>query len=262
MLQIDKVESPSLEEFERIYASNAKPVIITGISSQWTACSGWNVNYFKLLAGNKIIPIKRMKNGAYARARTEYMKFGDYLDVLDENPNNNERFYLSEESVARILPEIISDFAPPPYITTSKYDAVIYLGRDVHSQLHFHTDGKALLCPVIGQKHVKIFSPDQTSYLYRKLNFSKIEGEPVNTDKFPLYEKAKYYKCIVSPGEMLYFPIFWWHGVYTPDFNCSIVFFWDDPWRARLIPPAGIPIYSGVMFQLTSLILKGIAALK
>jgi hypothetical protein len=255
-LQVDRVDSPSIEEFTRFYAEPGKPVLITGIVSEWQACSLWNPQYFKSLAGERSVPVKRMCNGNYLDARTEMMKLADYLDSID-NPIGNERIYLSQQSVEQILPEIAGDYTVPPYIDSSKFISTCYIGGHVHSQIHFHRYGKALLCVVSGCKRVKLFAPDQTPFLYQKYNFSKIKGEPVDLDVYPLYEQAQYYECEVKSGEMLFFPIYWWHGVETEEFSSAVVFFWDDPRKLRWFPPTGISWYYPPLFEGLLWIIKG-----
>lgn len=256
-LQVDRVHAPSVEEFNRLYAEPGKPVLITGVVSEWDACSRWNSRYFNSLAGERSVPVKRMRNGAYFKARSELMKLADFLDIVNKEPVDNERVYLSERSIKDILPEIAGDYTTPVYINSAKFASVGYIGSQVHSQIHFHPFGKALLCQVTGRKRVKLFAPDQTPYLYQKLHFSEIEGEPVDLEKYPLYEKAKYYECEVRAGEMLFFPIYWWHGVETPEFSSAVVFFWDDPRKLRWLPPAGIPWFYVPVFEIMSWLFKG-----
>lgn len=261
-LQVERAHKPSFEEFNKLYAEPGKPVLITGVVSQWKACSLWNPQYFNSLAGERVVPVKRMRNGAYLEARSESMKLADYLDIVNKEPVGNERVYLSEQSFESTLPEVVGDFTIPAYIDSKEIDIVSYIGSSVHSQIHFHPFGKALLCQVTGRKRVKLFAPDQTPLLYQKLNFSKIEGEPVDLEKYPLYEKAEYYECEVNAGEMLFFPIYWWHGVETPEFSTAVVFFWDDPRKLRWFPPAGIPWFYVPVFEIRSWFFKGNRILK
>lgn len=136
-LQVDRVDSPSIEEFTRFYAKPGKPILITGIISAWRACSLCNPQYFKLLVAESSVPVKRMCNGNYLDARIEMMKLADYLDSID-NPIGNEQIYLSQQLVGQILPEIVGDYTVPPYIDSSKFRSVCYLGGYMHSQIHFH----------------------------------------------------------------------------------------------------------------------------
>ncbi|MEQ1529551.1 MAG: cupin-like domain-containing protein [Methylococcales bacterium] len=256
-LQVDRLHMPSVDDFNELYAKPGKPVLITGIVSKWNACSLWNSHYFKSIAGERLVPVKRMLNGVYLGARTESIKLADYLDSVIKEPVGNERLYLSEQPIVNILPEIICDYTVPDYINSTKFAAVSYIGSHVNSQIHFHPFGKALLCVVSGRKRVKLFAPDQTPFLYQKLNFSKIGSEPVDLDFYPLYGKARYYECEVNAGEALFFPIYWWHGVETEEFTSAVVFFWDDPRRLRWFPPAGIPWHYVPLFEIASWLFKG-----
>jgi len=253
-LQVERVHAPSVEEFNRLYAEPGKPVLITGLVSEWPACSNWNTDYFKAVAGERPVPVKRMRNGDYIGSRTEMMPLADYLDAVSKAnaPAGHERCYLSEQPVDKVLPEITRDYTVPPYIDSSNYQAVCYIGSHVYSQIHFHPFGKALLCVVSGRKRVRLFSPDQTPFLYQKYNFSKIKDESVDLDAFPLYGKARYYECEVKAGEMLFFPIYWWHGVQTEEFTSAVVFFWNDPAKLRWLPPEGIPWHSPLLFEIAS----------
>lgn len=256
-MQVARVDSPSVEDFNELYGEPGKPVLITGVVSKWKACSLWSPEYFKSLAGARLVPVKRMDNGNYLQARTEMMTLADYLDSVVRMPDGSERLYLSQQAIGRILPEIASDYTVPAYINSPKPLSVCYIGSHVHSQIHFHKYGKALLCVVSGSKKIKLFAPDQTPFLYQTHNFSKINGEPVDLDVYPLYEKAQYYECEVKSGEMLFFPIYWWHGVETEEFTSAVVFFWDDPRKLRWFPPKGIRWYYPPLFEVTSWIIKG-----
>jgi hypothetical protein len=236
--------------------------LITGVVSEWDACSLWNSQYFNSIAGERSVPVKRMRNGAYVGAHSEAMKLADYLELVNKEPVGNERVYLSEQTVESILPEVVGDFTVPAYIDSKKFTAVSYIGSHVHSQIHFHPFGKALLCQVTGRKRVKLFAPDQSPFLYQSFNFSKIEGEPVDLDEYPLYGKARYYECDVNAGEMLFFPIYWWHGVETPEFSSAVVFFWNDPRRMRWLPPSGIPWHTPLLFEVASWYSKGKSILR
>lgn len=256
-LKVARVRAPSIEEFNALYAEPGKPVLISGIVPNWKAYSRWNQEYFNSTAGERSVPVKRMKNGNYLEASSELMKLSEYLALVNNNPVEEERVYLSEQPVKKILPELVSDYSVPAYIDSKEPLAACYIGSHVYSQLHFHPYGKALLCVVSGRKKVKLFAPDQTQFLYQKYNFSKITEEPVDLEKYPLYANANYYECEVNAGEMLFFPIYWWHGVETQEFTSAVVFFWNDPRRSRWSPPPGIPWHTPLLFEVASWYFKG-----
>jgi len=126
-LPITCIDSPSIEDFNKLYENLNKPVLITGVVSKWRAVSLWNSQYFKSFAENRLVPVKRMKNGNYLGAKTEIMTLGEYLDKANACPTDEERLYLSEQSTDKIMPEVIDDYIPPPYINTSKFSAAFIL---------------------------------------------------------------------------------------------------------------------------------------
>ncbi|MCQ8129797.1 cupin-like domain-containing protein [Methylomonas rivi] len=259
---VARVDAPSVEEFTSLYAEPGKPVLISGVVSNWPAYSLWNQKYFNSIAGDRLIPVKRMRNGDYLEAANELMKLSEYLNIVSKKQTGEDRFYLSEQPVKRVLPEVVADYSKPTYIESDDPLAVCYIGSHVHSQMHFHPYGKALLCVVSGRKRVKLFAPDQTQFLYQKYNFSKITEEPVDLEKYPLYANANYYECEVNAGEMLFFPIYWWHGVDTQEFTSAVVFFWNDSRRLRWSPPPGIPWHTPLLFEIASWYFKGKAILR
>ena len=56
-----------------------------------------------------------------------FATLGEYLDKANACPTDEERLYLSEQSTDKIMPEVIDDYIPPPYINTSKFSAAFIL---------------------------------------------------------------------------------------------------------------------------------------
>lgn len=247
--EVERVERPSQADFER-YASANAPVLITGVVSSWPAVSRWTPEYLRSVAGDRVLPVARMQSGSYSQHTREPMMFGAYLDaVAAPTPDGSERLYLSELQIEKHLRELVADFEVPTYIRDKSPVAATYIGKDVDSQTHFHPHGGALLCVVSGRKRVRLYAPDQTPHLYRKDNFSAINPLPVDLTRFPKYDGVKYRDVVVGAGEMLFIPIFWWHGVYTDGFSTAVTFFWDDPPAARWITPRGFPWYMAPVYQ-------------
>jgi hypothetical protein len=247
-LPVETIEAPTFREFEARYTS--KPFLVKGFTSKWRAHTLWqDPDYFKGVAGDRLVPVKRMQNGSYRGAPTSQMKLSDYLDAVSKAPVGSDRLYFSETPLDRTLPELLADIETPPYVGGNDHASVIYFGNDVFSQIHYHAYGKALLCQITGHKRVTLFAPDQSKYLYPVWNFSGIDCFPVDLQKYPKYARATGYECLVEAGDLLYIPIYWWHGVHTPELSAAITYFWADDWKKRWFSPRGIPKVESVLLQ-------------
>merc|ERR1711972_1296042 len=58
---------------------------------------------------------------------------------------------------------------------------------------------------------------------------SQINLDLPDLEKFPLFKEATVEHCILSPGEMLFIPAFYWHQVTALDTGISINMFYGDP---------------------------------
>src|SRR5579872_6069329 len=86
---VDRVESISPEVFRNNYYRPLKPLIITGLAKKWPAYDKWNWDFFKAVLGNQEIGIyNNLKSDAYTPVNTadDYMKFGDYIDMIRRGP--------------------------------------------------------------------------------------------------------------------------------------------------------------------------------
>lgn len=83
-----------------------------------------------------------------------------------------------------------------------------------------------------GIKQILLFSPDDTEYLYphdEKMLSNTAQVDPIKPDysKHPGFKKARMYKCLLEPGEMLFIPTKWWHHVTAFEKSFSVSFWWQ-----------------------------------
>lgn len=112
--------------------------------------------------------------------------------------------------------------------------------------LHYDRN-HGLLAQILGDKSVILFSHEQTSSLYpfpsyslkshlSRINFRNMKDEAELLDSFPKFSRAQPYSCVISPGDILYTPPFWWHDVTSRENCVSVTLPWDlDP--TDEIPP-------------------------
>ena len=89
------------------------------------------------------------------------------------------------------------------------------------------------LCQVFGEKYVRLYPHDQSEFLYPYdtedllTNTSQIDIEEdfqTIIKKFPKFNQAKGFECILYPGDILYIPPKCWHFVKSLSKSCSLSF--------------------------------------
>eukprot|EP00930_Biecheleria_cincta_P016521 TRINITY_DN13407_c0_g1_i1.p1 TRINITY_DN13407_c0_g1~~TRINITY_DN13407_c0_g1_i1.p1 ORF type:complete len:398 (+),score=49.35 TRINITY_DN13407_c0_g1_i1:39-1196(+) len=92
----------------------------------------------------------------------------------------------------------------------------------VWSQVHCDIGSSAFFM-LQGRKRWVLFPPSQSRYLYpygQRRNVAFNAGLNVfapDTDAHPEFAKARGYEVILNPGDVLFFPSMWWHGVQNLD---------------------------------------------
>lgn len=244
---IDVVEDPSTEEFERRYLNAGRPVLVRGVVDKWPAASSWNPEYLVERVGKNKVPVTFMtRPGDYAGARLRRMAIADYYSALTRQEGDNGQVYLGEVSLKH-FPELATEVQRPSYVRHEKpLTEVMYWGLKQFSQLHYHPLGSATLCLLYGSKHVWLYAPDQTRYLYKypwyskKFNMSLTTSATPDPARFPKFAHAKGIDVVVKAGELLFIPIYWWHAIQNEEMNIAVVYFWRKKIGARWLPPPGL----------------------
>lgn len=252
-IALKRIHRPTPEEFKQNFLSSRKPVIITGQMSGWKALSLWTADYLNAAVGDTNVDISVSQNRRFTgdlengfTLLRKKMKFGDFMNcVLQKNKLTDESYYLQQQPIATIFPDILQDIEAPDYFT-QKLVVNTYLwlgGIDNISPLHYDASDN-LLAQVSGRKRILLFDPQQTSLLYpfpahsKIAHLSQINIDQPDLEKFPKFPKTRYLECILEPGEMLFIPSFWWHQVYSLDkLNISVNFWWKTNFRQFFTHP-------------------------
>ena len=145
--------------------------------------------------------------------------------------------YLAQHQLFDQIPELQKDISIPTYCSLlsdendgEDVDINAWFGpQGTVSPLH-HDPKHNLLAQVVGSKYIKLYSRNQTEYLYPHegllSNTSQIDVENVDLIKFSKFEKAKSVECILAAGDLLYIPPKCWHYVRSLDISFSVSFWW------------------------------------
>ena len=79
------------------------------------------------------------------------------------------------------------------------------------------------MCVIKGYKNFTIVSPYHSDFVYPGIkpdkysdehmpqNYSPVNFEDPDYEKYPLFKKAKVYRITLKSGDCLFLPSYWWH---------------------------------------------------
>lgn len=139
--------------------------------------------------------------------------------------------------VVRDLPELLPEF-PPLNVHRGQFDYHIFMGRDTRTRGHYHPYQHAIICQIHGRKRVLLYPPEDAPFLYAypersspHFHTSRVDFEDPDFGEFPLARRTHLYETVLEPGDALFLPVHWWHGVYGMGPVMSTSLFWNARWR-------------------------------
>ena len=222
---VDRVESIRPEDFRAQYYAPMKPLVITGLSKQWPAFDKWNWDFFKSIVGSVEVGLyNNVKSDAYTPINTadDYMKFGDYIDMILKGPVGLRIFLFN---IFEHAPRITSDFEWPEHLMkgfVKRYPMLFVGGKGSVTHMHFDIDLSHIMHTQFGgRKRVLLFPFEEQRKLYRKpwevLSFVNFEryfdagNNKLELDRYPALRLAKGYEVILDHGDTLFMPAGYWH---------------------------------------------------
>lgn len=222
---VDKVATIDPALFKEQYYDAMKPVVITELAKQWPAYSKWNWDYFTSVVGNTEVGVyNNVKSDAYTPVNKadDYMKFGDYLDMIRKGPVGLRIFLFN---IFQHAPELVADFTWPEDLMkgyVKRYPMLFTGGAGSITHMHFDIDLSHILhTQFIGRKRVLLFPYEEQHKLYRKpfevmsfanfANYADPGKSQLDIAQFPAIEQAKGYEIILEHGDSLFMPAGYWH---------------------------------------------------
>ncbi|CAG4941480.1 unnamed protein product [Parnassius apollo] len=236
LTSIDILDCPSMETFLRDYILKEKPVVLENCINHWPAMEKWkDQNYFLKLAGLRTVAVELGRDYTNAEWTQKLMTLEEFIKNHIFN-SNGPVGYLAQYQLFEHIPELKNDIAEPEYCCFSdvndSVDTMAWFGpKGTLSPLHYDAK-KNLLAQVVGRKHMFLFSPKDSDYLYpydSELlhNTAKVDPRKPNLEKYPKYKEATPYYCTLNPGQMLFIPPKWWHCVESLSVSFSVSFWWE-----------------------------------
>jgi hypothetical protein len=243
--RIPEVCGLSAPEFALNY-QRRRAVVVRDAAAELGAAQDWNLEYLDKHIGQAIVTVARYGRGPadYTDSERREMCFRDFATRFSDQEQDQEWYLFNHDScvfwVAAEDPTIKSappnpglrrlaaDFQVPSFIARNDcvYAALILGGDANATKLHFDFGGEAkVLIQVRGRKRVLLFPPDQAKNLYLHSAFADASTGHISAadlwqpdyDRFPRLRQARGFEVILRPGDILYWPSFWFHDVSNLD---------------------------------------------
>ncbi|HVU53417.1 MAG TPA: cupin-like domain-containing protein [Puia sp.] len=222
---VDRVDNISPEDFRENYYNPMKPLVIRDLSKDWPATTRWNWDFFKSIVGNVEVGLyNNIKSDAYTPINTadDYMKFGDYIDMVRQGPAEWRIFLFN---IFEHAPQITTDFEWPEHLMkgfVKRYPMLFVGGKGSITHMHFDIDLSHIMHTQFGgRKRVLLFPFEEQHKLYRKpwevLSFVNFEhyfdarDNKLEMERYPALKLAKGYEVILDHGDTLFMPAGYWH---------------------------------------------------
>lgn len=227
---IDVVDTIAADTFKREYIDSNTPLLMRKETAKWPAMKKWSFEYFANLKLPKQVYLE-MNNVLQGGGQYEVMEYGDYIRrIAQENAGDaNRPGYLSVFKIFRAFPQLKSDV---DFSILSRHKmkntAAGWIGP-AGTVTGYHVDwGDNVLAQICGRKEVRLVAPADSKFMYPSNRFdqgtmsSEMDVDQFDPDRFPLFEKAREYRVVIQPGEMLFIPRGWWHYVRSLDKSISV----------------------------------------
>ncbi len=151
-------------------------------------------------------------------------RFGLFATCLTVGEPND--VYLTAQNMdhpptRQALQPLLSMCRPLPGWLDDHSNSFVWLGRGTVTPLH-HDLTDNTMCQVIGEKHVRLFSPDQREHLDPTTGVHSSLGWV--SDEVVAERSLDVRDVHLRPGLGVFIPQGWWHCVRTHDVSLTVVF--------------------------------------
>ena len=169
-IPIERRTGLTREEFIENYLKPKRPVVFTDLSKDWPATTKWTFEFLKEKYGNLDVPIigsDYHKPGPNYMKSQITMKFGEYLDLIQNGPTEYRIFLWNIFDHAR---ELINDVSNPTICDgwVDKYPFMFFGGAGAVTNLHYDIDcSNVFHTHFWTRKHILLFDQQQNPFLYQ-----------------------------------------------------------------------------------------------
>lgn len=225
---------PGPQFLEEYYARN-RPVLLTGLMSDWPALDKWTPQYLKEVCGREVVEVMagRESSPSYEIEDAPHRRnihFSQFIDVVMSGQETNDYYLTARNNFfarpgVRPLLQDIRQF--PDYLTVDATGNGIYLWlgpKGTVTPLH-HDLMNIFMAQVRGRKQVLLVPPEELDLVYNDhAVYSRVDPANPDYERFPRFREATVMEAELGPGEVLFLPVGWWHYVKALEPSVTVTF--------------------------------------
>jgi Cupin-like domain len=231
-LSIPVIDQISAEDFFGRFYNRNRPVLLTGLVSDWPATSKWSFDYLEAAVGDAAVGVQwgRESNPDYEAQCGDHKAFMPMRDVISRiRSGASNDFYVTANNA-----DVNRDAFAPLYRdvgtvaglleSQSLRDGYIWVGPQGTITPWHHDLSNNLLMMFVGRKRIRLVAAHDTRRMRNTRHcFTDWSAEDLlpgaGSDVTP-----PVLECIVGPGEALFIPVGWWHHVEALDATIGMTF--------------------------------------
>lgn len=263
---VDSIDVDALERdtFLRHFVNRNRPCLVRGAARHWPAFEKWqSTAYLKAACGSAKVRV-------YHAPRPEgdvTIYSAEKKQALKQMPNSSTAMTVAEfvdqaSSGSEDLPELFflysvrtgagsplealrQDIGTYSFLTEPHRTALniypensIYLYRSSVTDWHYHASAEALQTQIVGSKEVILLPPSNTVWTYmRAVQASRVSSYDAEWSAFAQARRVVPFRAVLSAGDALYIPNYWWHLVSTRghrSLGATVPTWWDSPLHVQM----------------------------
>jgi ribosomal protein L16 Arg81 hydroxylase len=219
------------EEFLHGFYAPGRPVVIKGAMAGWPALERWTPDYLADRIGDAEVEYQAGRTGAadYELAKDRHRRRGPFRAFIAQvRGGGNDAYLTAYNSAANgpALEPLHADLGPLDAYLTRAPGMLWIGGEGAFTPLHFDLTNN-LLAQVTGTKRVILIPPSQTKRLAHRTHvFSDVRDvtDPAQLKRYPQARDVLRYEVLLTPGDLLFIPIGWWHQVRSESFSTMLTY--------------------------------------
>jgi hypothetical protein len=230
--ELDQPASLDASTFWNTYYTRNQAVVLRGAAASWPALSKWSPSYLAQNFGDVEVEIttRRQSDPQYElnfRQHTSRMSLREFAGLVADAGATNDFYMVANNKVLQHtrLGELLHDVGDvcgtldPAEKPTRTF---LWFGpAGTVTPLH-HDRANIFMAQVFGRKRVSLFPTHAIRHMYNNVGvFSP--GDPEDAaSTLPALQHAKKYVVVLSPGDVLFLPVGWWHHVRSLDTSITV----------------------------------------